>query len=60
MLVIHSSKPLRYTCEYNNSYKLWKSTKLQSFTKYLRRTQDFMQNGALREKFNFCFLSAFC
>ena len=27
-LVIRSSKPLRYTCECNNSYKLWKSTKL--------------------------------
>ena len=30
-LEIHSFKPLRYTCECNNWYKLWKSTKLEIF-----------------------------
>ena len=30
-LEIYSFKPLRYTCEYHNCYKLWKSTKLGIF-----------------------------
>ena len=33
---------------------------LQSFAKYLRLTQVFMWNSALREKLNFCFSRGFC
>ena len=32
---------------------------LQSFTKYFRLNLVFMQNSALREKFNFCFSGVF-
>ena len=36
------------------------SEDLQSFTKNLRLTLVFMINGAVREKFNFCFSRDFC
>ena len=42
------------------NYYTFSQITIQSFTKYLRVTLVFMWNGALREKFNFCFWRVFC
>ena len=49
-----------YTLIYLIFNKSLSSLSLQALAKYLRLTLVFMQNSALREKFNFCFWRDFC
>ena len=49
-----------FTYQKKNFHETFSQITIQSFTKYLRVTLVFMWNGALREKFNFCFWRVFC